>query len=273
MTFSEREARLALSTKSDNETLLRRVVVQGAVAVAREQGLDNSAVPEMPSDIRFVIPGDVEWPQQLNDLSAPPVGLYIRGNGDLRMIAVSSVAIVGSRACSGYGQRAASELASDLADRGWSVISGAAFGIDAAAHRGTLAADGLTAAVLASGVDEMYPRAHHDLAARIMDEGVLVSEVPPGSPPTRARFLTRNRLIAALTRGTVIVEAALRSGSLRTAAQAEELMRVVMGIPGPIDAPSSAGVHQWIAQRRAELVTSAREIIELVGPIAPTLDL
>lgn len=270
--MSERQARAALSAVSDNEQILKRVLDRGAIAIAKEWNLPLNVLDGLPSDTRFVIPGDLEWPTQLNDLDAPPVGLYVRGNGDLRMIAISSVAIVGSRASSGYGNRVASELATDLGDRGWAVISGAAFGIDAAAHRGALAADGLTAAVLAHGVDVVYPRAHHDLGERIMQEGVLVSEVPPGVHPTRSRFLTRNRLIAALTRGTVVVEAAVRSGSLRTAAQAESLMRVVMAIPGPIDSPSSAGVHRWIADRRAELVTSAKEIIELVGPLEPTLD-
>jgi DNA processing protein len=154
-----------------------------------------------------------------------------------------------------------------VGDRGWAVISGAAFGIDAAAHRGSLASSGLTAAVLACGVDTAYPAAHSSLLARIAERGTLVSEVPPGTPPMRRRFLTRNRVIAALSRGTVVVEAAVRSGSLRTAAEAEALLRPVMGIPGPITSSVSAGVHQWIASRRAELIASVDDLLAIVGDL------
>lgn len=266
-----RFVRAALSTRADDEKLLRQVAFNGVGE--RDDLLESgeAILASLPTDARFVIPGDSEWPTQLNDLATPPLGLYVRGDADLRMLALSSVAIVGSRAASPYGLRVASDLAADLCDRGWSIISGAAFGIDAAAHRGALAVGGLTAAVLANGIDEAYPRAHTDLIRRIRENGVVVSEVPPGSHPTRARFLTRNRIIAALTRGTLIVEAAHRSGSLRTAAQAEELLRVVMATPGPIDSASSVGVHQWIAGRRAELVTSAAEVIELLGSLEPVL--
>lgn len=269
--MSEREIRAALSASADNEKLLRRIAIEGLERVAPNASGGAEILASLPADARFVIPGDLEWPQQLNDLQAPPIGLYVRGEADLRMLALSSIAIVGSRAASAYGVRVASDLAADLAERGWSIVSGAAFGIDAAAHRGALAVGGLTAAVLANGIDEAYPRAHTDLIRRISENGVVLSEVPPGSHPTRARFLTRNRLIAALTRGTVVVEAALRSGSLRTASQAEDLLRVVMAVPGPIDSPSSAGAHRWIAERRAELVTSAAEVIELVGSLEQVL--
>lgn len=269
--MNQRLIRAALSSKADDEKLLRRTAIQGVVGSSEEIALGESILASLPSDARFVIPGDSEWPQQLNDLAAPPLGLYVRGDADLRMLALSSIAIVGSRAATSYGLRVAADFAADLAERGWPIVSGAAFGIDAAAHRGALAVGGLTAAVLANGVDEAYPRAHTDLIRRITENGVVISEVPPGSHPTRARFLTRNRLIAALTRGTLVVEAAQRSGSLRTAAQAEELMRVVMATPGPIDSAASAGVHQWIAQRRAELVTSAAEVIELVGSLEQVL--
>lgn len=263
----ERALRAALSARADDEKLLRRVAISGVLGESEETSQGEQILGSLPADARFVIPGDQEWPQQLNDLAAPPLGLFVRGQADLRTLAVTSVAVVGSRAASSYGIRIASDLAADLADRGWSIVSGGAFGIDAAAHRGALAVGGLTAAVLANGIDLAYPRAHTDLLSRIMDSGVVISEVPPGAAPTRFRFLTRNRIIAALTRGTVVVEAALRSGSLRTAAQAEELMRVVMATPGPIDSASSAGVHQWIAQRRAELVTSADEVVGLVGSL------
>lgn len=269
--MSERAIRAALSINADDEKLLRRIAIEGLGSISADVKTGEEILTSLPTDARFVIPGDLEWPQQLGDLQAPPVGLYVRGEADLRMLSLSSIAIVGSRAASPYGVRVASDVAADLCERGWSIISGAAFGIDAAAHRGALAVGGLTAAVLANGVDEAYPRAHTDLIGRIRESGVVISEVPPGSHPTRARFLTRNRLIAALTRGTVVVEAALRSGSLRTAAQAEELMRVVMATPGPIDSASSAGAHRWIAERRAELVTSAADIIELTGSLEQVL--
>lgn len=269
--MNQRLIRAALSARADDEKLLRRIAVNGISEAQADPATGEKILAELPEDARFIIPGDAEWPQQLNDLSAPPIGLYVRGDADLRMLAISSIAIVGSRSASPYGLRVAADLAADLSERGWSIISGAAFGIDAAAHRGALAVGGLTAAVLANGVDEAYPRAHTDLIRRITENGVVITEVPPGEHPTRARFLTRNRIIAALTRGTLVVEAALRSGSLRTAAQAEELMRVVMATPGPIDSVSSAGVHRWIADRRAELVTSAAEVIELVGSLEPVL--
>lgn len=267
--MNDRLIRAALSSRADDDKLLRRIAIQGTTGldIGLEARKGEEILASLPSDARFVIPGDLEWPQQLADLAAPPLGLYVRGEADLRMLSLTSIAVVGSRAASPYGTRIASDLAADLAERGWAVVSGAAFGIDGAAHRGVLAVGGLTAAVLANGVDEEYPRAHTDLIRRIRESGVVISEVPPGSHPTRSRFLTRNRIIAALTRGTVVVEAALRSGSLRTAAQAEELMRVVMATPGPIDSHSSAGVHRWIADRRAELVTSAAEVIELVGSL------
>lgn len=269
--MNQRILRAALSERADDEKLLRRIAVEGIPSDIADPDRGEAILSALPSDARFIIPGDNEWPQQLNDLAAPPLGLFVRGDADLRMLALSSIAVVGSRAASPYGLRVAADLAADLAERGWSIISGAAFGIDAAAHRGALAVGGLTAAVLANGIDEAYPRAHTDLIRRITENGVAISEVPPGEHPTRARFLTRNRIIAALTRGTIVIEAALRSGSLRTAAQAEELLRVVMATPGPIDSASSAGVHRWIADRRAELVTSAGEVIDLVGSIEPVL--
>jgi DNA processing protein len=230
----------------DGEALLRRVADSGA---------------------RLVIPDDDEWPTQLEDLEFPPWGLFVRGAENVRALAAHSVAIVGSRSATGYGLRVAADLAADLAERGWSVISGLAFGIDAAAHRGALAVHGPTAAVLAGGVDAIYPASHTELGERIMRAGAVISEVPPGVPPMRHRFLTRNRLIAALTRGTIVIEAARRSGSLRTAASAEALLRPVMALPGPITSAASAGTHRLIAERRAELVTSAADVLGIVGEL------
>ncbi|MFB7372954.1 DNA-processing protein DprA [Streptomyces sp. NPDC056222] len=214
---------------------------------------------------RLVIPGDTEWPRQLDDLGdTRPIGLWIRGPADLRTWALSSVAVVGARACTPYGAHMATTLASGLAERGWVVVSGAAFGIDGAAHRGALAAQGATVAVLACGVDTPYPRGHAGLIGRIAEQGLVLGELPPGSHPTPSRFILRNRVIAALTRGTVVVEAEYRSGSLVTARNAHRLGRHTMGIPGPVTSGLSAGVHELL-RGEATLVTDAAEVIELVG--------
>ncbi|WP_424892914.1 DNA-processing protein DprA [Streptomyces sp. XH2] len=216
---------------------------------------------------RFVCPGDREWPGQLDDLGdARPLGLWVRGGADLRLWALRSVAVVGARACTDYGSHVASLLGAGLARRGWVVVSGAAYGVDGAAHRGALAAGGVTVAVLACGVDVPYPRGHADLLDRIVERGLVLAELPPGGHPTRSRFVLRNRVIAALTRGTVVVEAEYRSGSLVTARRARRLGRQTMGVPGPVTSGLSAGVHELLREDAA-LVTDADEIAELVGGI------
>ncbi|HET7399280.1 MAG TPA: DNA-processing protein DprA [Intrasporangium sp.] len=216
---------------------------------------------------RVVIPGDDEWPARLDDLPIPPWCLWVRGPLELGAGLRRSVAVVGARICTPYGEHFAAELGAALAGRGWAVVSGAAFGIDAAAHRGCLAVDGTTVAVLAGGIDRVYPAAHGQLLQRILDRGACVSEVAPGSAPMKSRFLHRNRLIAALTAGTVVVEAGLRSGSLNTARHATALLRPVAAVPGPVTSMSSAGCHQHIRSGEAVLVTSAAEVIELVGDV------
>lgn len=218
---------------------------------------------------RFVIPEDSEWPTQLNALgAAAPLGLFIRGQ-DLRLAAIRSVAIVGARAATQYGLHVASELASGLADRGWTVVSGGAYGIDAAAHRGAMNCGGATVAVLACGVDVSYPRGNSSLFERIPDEGgCLVGELPLGTHPTKPRFLQRNRLIAALTRATIVVEAADRSGALNTATYCRQLGRQLLAVPGPVTSAMSAGCHRLLRDDEpARLITGADEIIEEVGPI------
>ncbi|MEU9001052.1 DNA-processing protein DprA, partial [Streptomyces sp. NPDC048551] len=206
-----------------------------------------------------------QWPTQLDDLGdVRPVGLWLRGGPDLRTWALRSVAVVGARACTPYGAHMAQTLAAGLAERGWVVVSGAAYGIDGAAHRGALASGGVTAAVLACGVDVGYPRGHAGLLGRIARQGLVLGELPPGAHPTPSRFVLRNRVIAALTRGTVVVEAALRSGSLVTARRAQRLGRLTMGVPGPATSGLSAGVHELL-RGGAELVTDAAEVVELVG--------
>ncbi|MEU9355706.1 DNA-processing protein DprA [Streptomyces griseoloalbus] len=215
--------------------------------------------------VRFVCPGAVEWPRQLDDLGdTRPVGLWVRGGADLRMWALRSVAVVGARACTEYGAHMAATLSAGLAERGWIVVSGGAYGVDGAAHRGALGSGGATVAVLACGVDRPYPRGHTGLIGRIADQGLVVGELPPGDHPTPSRFILRNRVIAALTRGTVVVEAAHRSGSLVTARAARRLGRHTMGVPGPATSGLSAGVHELLRQD-AVLVTDAAEIVELVG--------
>ncbi|WP_069886332.1 DNA-processing protein DprA [Streptomyces luteocolor] len=214
---------------------------------------------------RFVCPGDAEWPASLDDLGdARPVGLWVRGRPSLRIWALRSVAVVGSRACTEYGARMAAGLAAGLAERGWVVISGGAYGVDGAAHREALGAGGATVAVLACGVDRPYPRGHAELIGRIAEQGLVVGELPPGDHPTPSRFILRNRVIAALTRGTVVVEAAYRSGALATARSAQDLGRFAMGVPGPATSGLSAGVHELL-RGDGVLVTDAAEVVELVG--------
>jgi DNA processing protein len=176
------------------------------------------------------------------------------------------VSMVGSRAATGYGTHVAGEIAADLAEQGWVIVSGGAYGIDAAAHRGALAAGAATVAVLACGADVAYPRAHRSLYDQIVDTGLVVSEHPPGAAPQRARFLVRNRLIAALSAGTVVVEAAPRSGARSTARHAGELFRQVMAVPGPVTSTLSAGCHQLLRDRPdTVLVTKVDEVVEQVG--------
>jgi DNA processing protein len=219
------------------------------------------------SGLRLVMPDDPEWPTQLDDLGdARPLLLWVRGTADLRYSCMNSVSVVGARAATGYGQHVALQMAAALAERGLTVISGGAFGIDASAHRGALAADGLTVAVLTGGLNYGYPRGHAGLFAAVAAQGILVSECPPDQAPTRPGFLVRNRLIAALSRGTVVVEAALRSGALNTARHARELCRPVMAVPGPVTSEQSAGCHELIREYGAMCVTNARDVVEHLDP-------
>ena len=175
-------------------------------------------------DVGLTCPGDAGWPGALDQLGrARPYALWLRGHTDLRFACSRSVSMVGSRAATSYGGHVAGEIAADLGERGWAVVSGGAYGIDAAAHRGALAAEAVTIAVLACGVDYPYPAGHADLFAAIAAQGLVVSEWPPGRHPARTRFLVRNRVIAALSCGTVIVEAGERSGALNTARHAANL--------------------------------------------------
>jgi DNA processing protein len=219
--------------------------------------------------VRLVCPGDAEWPAALDGLDrARPYALWVRGNADLRFACSRSVAMVGSRAATGYGGHVAGEIAADLGERGWVIISGGAYGIDAAAHRGALAAEAITVAVLACGVDYPYPAGHADLFMAIAAQGLVISEWPPGRHPARMRFLVRNRVIAALACGTVIVEAGERSGALNTARHAGDLGKPLMAVPGPVTSAQSAGCHRIIREWGATCVTGAADIIEMLSPLS-----
>jgi DNA processing protein len=295
--MNDREARAVLTRIAEPGDLrMTRLVAQlGASAVVKElradrdlggvlsevaerlRGLDPArelALAERQS-IRFVVPGDPEWPPGLDDLTwaeplnrrgGPPLGLWVKGPAVLAELVSTAVAVVGSRSATSYGAGVAASIAAEVVSRGVCVVSGAAFGIDHAAHRGALGAQGPTVAVLACGVDRAYPPAHGDLLAHIAETYAVVSELPPGSTPTKLRFLTRNRLIAALTRGTVVVEAAARSGALNTANWAARLNRSLMGVPGPVTSAPSEGVHELLRAGAAQLVTCGEHVLELVSP-------
>ena len=215
---------------------------------------------------RILVPEDDEWPPGLGSLAHPPFCLWVRGPLHLGEACELSASVVGARAASGYGLHQAKEIAAGLGERGYTVVSGAAYGIDGAAHEGALAVEGSTVAVVAGGVDRPYPAGHAGLLTRIGQRGAVVSEVPPGSSPTRLRFLSRNRLIATMSRGTVVVEAGLRSGSRNTAKTALDHHRVVCAVPGPVTSAASAGCHLLIREG-ALLVTDAAEVAEAVGPV------
>ena len=224
------------------------------------------------SGIRLVCPGDPEWPEQLADLGLEqPYALWLRGAADLRFNCLHSVAVVGSRAATAYGSYVAAELAASVAARGWAVVSGGAFGVDASAHRGALGADGVTVAVLACGVDVPYPVGHAELLESVAAQGVIVSEWPPGRTVSRLRFLVRNRVIAALATGTLVVEAGERSGAVNTARHARDLGRRLMAVPGPVTSDQSAGCHRIIRDWQGTLVTTAAEVIEHLSPVGATL--
>jgi len=213
----------------------------------------------------FLTPEDPRWPVKVNQLPSAPIALVVKGN--VEILTHNSFSIVGIRKPTPYGIGVATEFATGFVDRGWDIVSGGAYGIDSAAHRGALVAEGRTIAVIASGVDLHYPSGNARLFDEICENGAIISEVMPGVAALPHRFLTRNRLIAALSDATLVVEAAFRSGSLRTARDAAELMRPVMAIPGPINAPSSDGCHRLIGERAAEIVTSVADAVELISAL------
>lgn len=295
----ERSTRLALAhviEPGDPQTA-RLVETHGVEAVWKRLRTEGSssrwapraAVFELPAAVertracgaRFLIPGDEEWPVQLEALvgcepvqerTGEPLGLWVRGSGNLGDVAGRGVAMVGSRASTAYGEHVALQLGHDLVDSGIPVVSGAAYGIDAASHRGALSARGtgagaVTVAVLACGIDQVYPAAHADLLAAVVERGLVVSELPPGEHPTRLRFLSRNRLIAAMTRATLLVEAAYRSGARNTVTWAAVCGRPVMAVPGPVTSALSVTPNRLLRDHEAELVSSIEDIRSLLSPV------
>ena len=215
--------------------------------------------------VRLLVPGDPAWPAGVDDLGPhAPIALWLRGNDATLAAAQHSIALVGARAATGYGEHVTMEASAGLVDRGFAIISGAAYGIDGMAHRAALASSGQTVAILAGGVDRFYPSGHDALLARIVEAGAVVSELPCGAPPTKWRFLQRNRLIAAASQATIVLEAGWRSGSLNTAGHAASLGRPIGAMPGPVTSAASAGCHRLIREYAATLVTSAAEMAELV---------
>ena len=291
--WSERAARLALSwVVEGGEPAVAEVVTAdggratwGRVLAGEfgETATDRAArvdVPRLLADTeacgsRFIIPGDEEWPDSLaalrfcdavNRRGGVPLGLWLRGPGHLTELLKRSASIVGARACTEYGAVVAGDLAADLSDAGVTVVSGGAYGIDVAAHRGALAAQRPTIAILANGVDIGYPAGNSAVFERLTREGLLVSELPPGTHPSRMRFLSRNRLIAAMSKGTIVVEAALRSGARNTASWALECQRPLMAVPGPVTSPLSEAPHLLVRNGQANLVTCADDVLELISP-------
>ncbi len=252
--------------EATSERLIQRWLgwVERSGRVDPDRLLDASA----ESGVRFVAPGDPEWPGRLDELPGGRLcyGLWVRGRGDLRNLCLRSVSVVGSRTATSYGLHVASELSYELAGRSFTVVSGGAYGIDGAAHRAAHAA-GNTVAVLACGLDVDYPRGHTRLFSDVVTTGALVSEWPLGHTPRNPDFLVRNRLIAALTPGTVVVEAGRRSGALNTAAHATDLNRVLMAVPGPVTSLMSVGCHRLFREERATCVTRADEVAELIVPL------
>ncbi|MBF6137250.1 DNA-protecting protein DprA [Nocardia puris] len=229
---------------------------------------------------RLVTPEDDEWPQEMleclpsrsdNVGDAPPVALWVRGDRSLREVTDRAVAVIGARASTDCGNHVATEIAADLAGSGWTVAAGAAFGIEAAAHRAVMAVGGVTVAVMPCGLDRPYPFAHDRLLDAIADDGLVVTEYPPGSTARRQTFLDRNRLVAALSAATVVVEAGARSGAASTLRWAARFGRPVLAVPGPVTSAASAGCHRFIADGDAQLVTCADDIRQtLVSHSGPT---
>ena len=237
-----------------------------------QQQIMQSQVKDLELEISkaggvFITPEDNDWPISLADLATPPIGLVIAGDRSVLLKLDKSISIVGSRQPTNYGLQLSYSLASQASLAQLVVVSGGAYGIDTASHQGALSVGGLSIAVLAGGISRLYPLENQKLFKDITKSGLLISEVMPNTESKPYRFLIRNRLIAALSRSTVVVEAKFISGSIRTARDAAEIFRPVFAIPGPVTSPLSEGCHRLIAERVADIATSLDEILEVITPL------
>lgn len=219
----------------------------------RQLAVDRTLATARAFDAGLVVPGDPAWPTGFDDLG-PHAPAVVWTRGAVPPDTGAALAIVGSRANTVPGAGAAAEIASRAVDAACTVVSGGAYGIDAVAHRVAISGAGRTVALLAGGVDQLYPAGHVELLRGVMANGVVLAESPPGTRPSRWRFLARNRLIAALADATVVVEAGARSGALNTAHHAVQLGRPVFAVPGPLTSAASVGCHRLVASGRAQLV-------------------
>jgi DNA processing protein len=287
--LSEWDARLVLSWITDHidPPLARSIAAKGAKTALEVITLSSVAKPSERRRItrlnqiqsieqikhqlaqhrlKYITPNDESWPEQLNQLElSTPIGLFIKG--DERVLSDISVAIVGTRNASSYGARITQELAFELATIGYTIVSGGALGIDVIAHHSTLLANGTTVCVQANGLDDFYPKSNKEVINRICENGAVISEYPPGRTPNKSQFLDRNRIIAALAGGVVVVEAPRISGSLSTANHASKLSRMVMAFPGEISSENSLGTNELIKTKQAEIITHANDVIELLAPV------
>ncbi len=277
----------AIVERTDADRLLAALKDAGEQSLTREELVaagerwqprlkSSAAIIALRQAVRYTVqlrvPGDESWPVSFGDLGPhAPLALWVRGNDSTLATLGRSIALVGARAATGYGEHVTMEASAGLVDRGYTIVSGAAYGIDGMAHRAALASSGQTVAFLAGGVDRFYPSGHDALLTRIVAEGAVVSELPCGSAPTKWRFLQRNRLIAAAGLATVVLEAGWRSGSLNTAGHAATLGRPLGAVPGPVTSAASAGCHRLVREFEATLVTSAQEMAEL-APLSPISD-
>lgn len=262
---AERVRRSAVSAELARHTEARRDIDCAAEDLDRIDRLGGRLItPDLPAwpTLAFTAFNGVDLRRHPDGIA--PVALWALGDAEMEDVALRAAAVVGTRAATVYGEHVAADLSAGLCERGIAVVSGGAYGIDGAAHRAALAVDGCTVAVLAGGVDVPYPSGHSALLHRIQRAGLVVSEYPPGIRPARHRFLVRNRLVAALSRATVVVEAGLRSGAANTAAWARALGRVVCAVPGPVTSSVSTGCHVLLRDG-AELVTRSEEVVEIVG--------
>lgn len=249
------------NSSSDSDDL--RTLRERALPRLNSDRVDQLLLTGARFGATILTPSHDHWPTRLNDLGKfAPHALWVRGNTAL-LAAQDQIGIVGSRAATPYGQHTTMEIASSLVERGYTITSGAAFGVDGMAHRAALAARGNTIAYLAGGVDRFYPSGHDALLSKIAEVGAVVSEEPPSTAPTRWRFLARNRLIAGASRSLVVTEAGIRSGSMNTAGHAAAIGRPLGAVPGPVTSATSAGCHRLIRDFGATLVTNAEEVLEL----------